>query len=154
MPAFAFCFSEPEKTVNIDWSIYHIKASKNIKPPVQNGQRALNTRYHLWFICISRCRPHGVQQRLSLLRATPSFPTELFQESHSGRYFSAFSRCLAPTGSSLAENGSLTYSHLCVIGDILTKCITFVKYFQNNTCFQCIEAGANYLTIYFFSILV
>ena len=49
-----------------------------------------------------------------------------FQESHSGRYFGGFSHCLAPTGSSLAEKGSLTCSHHCV-ENILTKILYFVK---------------------------
>ena len=49
-----------------------------------------------------------------------------FQEGHSGRYFGGFSHCLAPTGSSLAEKGSLTCSHHCV-ENILTKIVYFVK---------------------------
>ena len=50
--------------------------------------------------------------RLSLLHV---------RESHSGRYLGGFSRCLAPTGSSLAEKFSLTSSHRSVISCILTN---------------------------------
>ena len=50
-----------------------------------------------------------------------------FQAGHSGRYFSGFSHCLAPTGSSLAENGTLTCSFQRVSWLILTKRQEFVK---------------------------
>ena len=33
------------------------------------------TRYHLWFAVASQQQPHSVQQRFSLFRANPSFPT-------------------------------------------------------------------------------
>ena len=71
----------------------HGTTSGAVKPhsftlrPSSNGSR-----------CIGRTRP-----TLLLLRAD-----------HSGRYFSALSRCLAPPGSSLAERGTPTSSHPCV----------------------------------------
>ena len=83
--------------------------------------------------------PHGVQQRLPLSRAETVVPYCTVQERHSGRYFGGFSRCLAPTGSSLAEKGALTSSLRCVYWTILTKGACFVKSFPANSCGICLN---------------
>ena len=49
-----------------------------------------------------------VSSNTSRCLGRPRPPLLLLQKGHSGRYFSGFPRCLAPTGSSLAGNGSLT----------------------------------------------
>ena len=49
-----------------------------------------------------------VSNNTSRCLGRPRPPLLLLQKGHSGRYFSGFPRCLAPTGSSLAGNGSLT----------------------------------------------
>ena len=67
----------------------------------------------------------------------PRPPLLLFQAGHSGRYFGGSSHCLAPTGSSLAENGSRTCSHHCVYGAILTNQWSIVKYFASKNCKNC-----------------
>ena len=61
----------------------------------------------------------------------PRPPLLLFQAGHSGRYFSGFSHCLAPTGSSLAEKESLTSSLQRVCQIILTRIMQFVKVLLN-----------------------
>ena len=57
----------------------------------------------------------------------PRPPLLLLQAGHSGRYFSGFPHCLAPTGSSLAEKDSLTSSLQRVYRIILTNIMQFVK---------------------------
>ena len=59
----------------------------------------------------------------------PRPPLLLLQAGHSGRYFSGFSHCLAPTGSSLAEKETLTSSFQRVYQIILTRISQFVKLF-------------------------
>ena len=75
----------------------------------------------------------------------PRPPLLAFQGDHSGRYFSVFSHCLAPTGSSLAENWTHTSSHQCVYRNMVAKERIFVKQFQENTCFQILKAGVKSL---------
>ena len=62
-------------------------------------------------------------------------PLLLLQRSHSRRYFSAFPHCLAPTGSSLAGNWTLTCSLQRVYWLILTNRPGFVKQLSQNKSF-------------------
>lgn len=76
--------------------------------------------------------PHGIDLTASnnaircFGRTRPSLLG--FQEGHSGRYFSELPHCLAPTGSSLAERFSPTYSHQCV-AYMVANFMRFVKVF-------------------------
>ena len=76
MPAFVFLSYAPDIAGQYPWEHLSYLYPPNKKIPLSHKDRGRhNTRYHLWFICISQRRPHGVKQRLSLYRATPSFPT-------------------------------------------------------------------------------
>ena len=76
----------------------------------------------------------------------PRPPLLLLQAGHSGRYFSGFSHCLAPTGSSLAEKGTLTSSLQRVCQIILANIMQLVKNFiESDRCeeFYCTSKSAN-----------